>query len=373
MAPRSQEPQVITKDDCIKKYFVTLIFTLGNRSNSRISYIIQGTKDTVENIALKNFKIDFPFEDITATVSIAEYTNNLMLKQTSSKEILQLIKKYLDYQDSNSVKEIKFMGELKTTNEIREYYHIPTKDLTEEVEQIVIDNVTSPEECRDWYAEYNIKIGTEKYRKGTIIRDVDSEVEARKKLGLYIKKNFSRVRSITKVSLKVWNNEKEYSNPLIENIPLAETSKVAKVQTLDELIDENFPEDLLNSQVFQVVVKPTKIRPKDFEENFMLFQDKGQSEEDIFQNIKEDVPNLKKKNLAIKKVNFRQILTTKRYKTMLQSSRFKNLIAEGESGMDAILVVQKEIVDDLDSQEDNALENFAKKLLNELQKIEKIS
>ena len=70
-------------------------------------------------------------------------------------------------------------------------------------------------ELPKWFCEYNVKLGDVKYRKGTIIENVDNEIDARKQLDIYIKRNFSKVRSVTKVDVKQWNGEEEFSNEII--------------------------------------------------------------------------------------------------------------------------------------------------------------
>ena len=56
-----------------------------------------------------------------------------------------------------------------------------------------------PEKNNEWFCVYNIKIGDTKFKKGTKIDKVDNELDARKQLDIYIKRSFSKIRSITKV------------------------------------------------------------------------------------------------------------------------------------------------------------------------------
>lgn len=358
MAPRSQEPQDYTKEveqkDDSKKYLATVSFTVSTQNKGTVTYIFEGDKDAVKEQAQEQFERDFPFGGIVTTISVAELQNEQLQKSTEKKKIIKLIKEYVESQEkSDPSKKLKFMGKLTSINNIKEFYGF-TKRNKLEAEQT--KDLIKPENQEEpgakqkivpsWYAEYNIKLGDIKYRKGTKIENVDNEVDARKQLDIYIKRTFSRIRSVTKVTLKEWNGEKDYSEEIIEKtIPVKEVVEepVVKNKTLDEIIEESFPEETLNDRAIQVVIKPTKIKQKDFNENFLLYKDEGQTDDELFQEVKKECPPLRKKNFAARRLRFRQILNTQEFKRILLSSKFQNEIANGEDGLDTLLSMRLEI------------------------------
>ena len=182
--------------------------------------------------------------------------------------------------------------------------------------------------------------------KGTKIDDADNEIEARKQLDVYIKRTFSKIRSITKVTIKEWNGEEDYSEQIIEKVPvikkIIEPIIEPKKQTIDEIIEENFSEEELNNRVIQVAVKAGKIKPKDFENSILIYSDEGQKDEDIFKEIKAVMPPVRRKYVGTKKVRFRQVLTTKLFKRILTSEDFKDMVTSGMSGYEAVLNIVRD-------------------------------
>lgn len=303
----------------------------------------------LEDIINERFYHDFPFDGIMKTIEIKEIEDNEFeqCKETSSEEILEYIKKYIDFQESFSQdRKLKYKGALLPTNKIKEMYNIKDK-VKENIKKNKQENkeIGKKEEIivpKIWFAEYNIKIGTLKYRKGTKIEGADNEVEARRNLDVYIKKNFSKVRSVTKVSLKDWSGEEDYSTPIQEILSSVITTHLPVKRTVEEIIDESFSENELNSQFILLVLKAKKIKPKDFEENFIVLEDDNKSEEEIFQTLKNNFPFLKRKNVAIKKANLKQILNTKKFRNILQSQKFEDLTLKGMAGVEAIKEISGE-------------------------------
>lgn len=364
MAPRSQEPQVVAED---KKYIATISFTVDSKDKGTICYIYKGSKSLVSQLATEQFKKDFPIDGVGITVNVAEIKDENLQKPTDKKKILKLIERYLDYQDGRGdSKKIKFNGEFKSINEIKEFYGFNKKQkatvkkevkpvVQEKIEQEIEPKVVIPTAvpqipkkeketvpvksvAKVWFCEYNIKIGTTRFRKGTKIDNADNEIDARKQLDVYIKRTFSKIRSITKVSIKEWAGEEEFSEEIVDKVAPVKQILAPKVKerTLDDIIKQEFDEEELNDRVIMVVVKHGKIKPKDFENDFFVKSDEGQTDEELFQEFKKDCPALRKKHVAIRRGTFKQVLTTNRYKQLLTSNAFKELLEEGKSGSEAL-------------------------------------
>lgn len=364
MAPKSQEPQVIAED---KKYIATISFTVDSKDKGTICYVYKGSKSLVSQLATEQFKKDFPIDGVGITVNVAEIKDENLQKPTDKKKILKLIERYLDYQDGRGDnKKIKFNGEFKSINEIKEFYGLNKKQkatvkkevkpvVQEKVEQEIEPKVVIPTAVpqipkkekeiipvksvtKVWFCEYNIKIGTTRFRKGTKIDNADNEIDARKQLDVYIKRTFSKIRSITKVSIKEWAGEEEFSEEIVDKVAPVKQILAPKVKEriLDDIIKQEFDEEELNDRVIMVVVKHGKIKPKDFENDFFVKADEGQTDEELFQEFKKDCPALRKKHVATRRGTFKQVLTTNRYKQLLTSSAFKELLEEGKSGSEAL-------------------------------------
>ena len=364
MAPRSQEPQVVAED---KKYIATISFTVDSKDKGTICYVYKGSRSLVSQLATEQFKKDFPIDGVGITINVAEIKDENLQKPTDKKKILKLIERYLDYQDGRGdSKKIKFNGEFKSINEIKEFYGFNKKQkatVKKEVKPVVqekIEQETEPKViiptavpqipkkekeavpvksvAKVWFCEYNIKIGTTRFRKGTKIDNADNEIDARKQLDVYIKRTFSKIRSITKVSIKEWAGEEEFSEEIVDKIAPVKQILAPKVKerTLDDIIKQEFDEEELNDRVIMVVVKHGKIKPKDFENDFFVKADEGQTDEELFQEFKKDCPALRKKHVATRRGTFKQVLTTNRYKQLLTSSAFKELLEEGKSGSEAL-------------------------------------
>lgn len=364
MALKNQEPQVVAED---KKYIATISFTVDSKDKGTICYIYKGSKSLVSQLATEQFKKDFPIDGVGITVNVAEIKDENLQKPTDKKKILKLIERYLDYQDGRGdSKKIKFNGEFKSINEIKEFYGFNKKQkatvkkevkpvVQEKVEQEIEPKVVIPTAvpqipkkeketvpvksvAKVWFCEYNIKIGTTRFRKGTKIDNADNEIDARKQLDIYIKRTFSKIRSITKVSIKEWAGEEEFSEEIVDKVAPVKQILAPKVKerTLDDIIKQEFDEEELNDRVIMVVVKHGKIKPKDFENDFFVKADEGQTDEELFQEFKKDCPALRKKHVATRRGTFKQVLTTNRYKQLLTSSAFKELLEEGKSGSEAL-------------------------------------
>ena len=364
MALKNQEPQVVAED---KKYIATISFTVDSKDKGTVCYIYKGSKSLVSQLATEQFKKDFPIDGIGITVNVAEIKDENLQKPTDKKKILKLIERYLDYQDGRGdSKKIKFNGEFKSINEIKEFYGFNKKQkatLKKEVKPVVQEKIEQEIEpkviiptavpqipkkeketvpvksvAKVWFCEYNIKIGTTRFRKGTKIDNADNEIDARKQLDVYIKRTFSKIRSITKVSIKEWAGEEEFSEEIVDKIAPVKQILAPKVKerTLDDIIKQEFDEEELNDRVIMVVVKHGKIKPKDFENDFFVKADEGQTDEELFQEFKKDCPALRKKHVATRRGTFKQVLTTNRYKQLLTSSAFKELLEEGKSGSEAL-------------------------------------
>ena len=351
MAPRSQEPQVIIQQD--KKYIATITFTVDTKDKGTICYIFEGNRNSISQMATEQFQKDFPIEGIGMTISVAEVKDESLQKATDKKKILKLIERYLNYQDDRgNNKKIKFMGELTPINKIKEYYGFTIKEtkapIIEETPIMKVPQMPKQEKVaatvkatvKSWFCEYNIKLGTEKFRKGTKIDGADNEVDARKQLDVYIKRTFSKIRSITKVSIKEWEGESDFSEEIIESLPKAKEILQPKIETskrtLDDIIKTEFEEDMLNERVFLVVLKHGKIKPKDFENDFFVKKDEGQTDEELFQEFKSDCPGLKRKHVGIRRGTFKQVLTTNFYKKILMGKDFSERIEKGELGIEAL-------------------------------------
>lgn len=364
MAPRRQEPQVIAED---KKYIATISFTVDSKDKGTICYVYKGSQSLVSQLATEQFKKDFPIDGVGITVNVAEIKDENLQKPTDKKKILKLIERYLDYQDGRGdSKKIKFNGEFKSINEIKEFYGFNKKQkatikkevkpvVQEKIEQEIEPKVVIPTAvpqipkkeketvpvksvAKVWFCEYNIKIGTTRFRKGTKIDNANNEIDARKQLDVYIKRTFSKIRSITKVSIKEWAGEEEFSEEIVDKVVPVKQILAPKVKerTLDDIIKQEFDEEELNDRVIMVVVKHGKIKPKDFENDFFVKSDEGQTDEELFQEFKKDCPALRKKHVATRRGTFKQVLTTNRYKQLLTSNAFKELLEEGKSGSEAL-------------------------------------
>ena len=360
MAPRSQEPQVIIQQD--KKYIATITFTVDTKDKGTICYIFEGSKNSISQMATEQFQKDFPIEGIGMTISVAEVKDESLQKATDKKKILKLIERYLNYQDDRgNNKKIKFMGELTPINKIKEYYGFTIKEtkapIIEETPIMKVPQMPKQEKVaatvkatvKSWFCEYNIKLGTERFRKGTKIDGADNEVDARKQLDIYIKRTFTKIRSITKVSIKEWEGESDFSEEIIENLPKAKEILQPKIETskrtLDDIIKTEFEEDMLNERVFLVVLKHGKIKPKDFENDFFVKKDEGQTDEELFQEFKSDCPGLKRKHVGIRRGTFKQVLTTNFYKKILMGKDFSERIEKGELGIEALNEIMEEQIE----------------------------
>lgn len=360
MAPRSQEPQVIIQQD--KKYIATITFTVDTKDKGTICYIFEGSKNSISQMATEQFQKDFPIEGIGMTISVAEVKDESLQKATDKKKILKLIERYLNYQDDRgNNKKIKFMGELTPINKIKEYYGFTIKEtkapIIEETPIMKVPQMPKQEKVaatvkatvKSWFCEYNIKLGTEKFRKGTKIDGADNEVDARKQLDIYIKRTFTKIRSITKVSIKEWEGESDFSEEIIENLPKAKEILQPKIETnkrtLDDIIKTEFEEDMLNERVFLVVLKHGKIKPKDFENDFFVKKDEGQTDEELFQEFKSDCPGLKRKHVGIRRGTFKQVLTTNFYKKILMGKDFSERIEKGKLGIEALNEIMEEQIE----------------------------
>ena len=360
MAPRRQEPQVIIQQD--KKYIATITFTVDNKDKGTICYIFEGSRNSISQMATEQFQKDFPIEGIGMTISVAEVKDESLQKATDKKKILKLIERYLNYQDNRGDnKKLKFMGELTPINKIKEYYGFTIKEtkapIIEETPIMKVPQIPKKEKetvpvksvAKVWFCEYNIKLGTEKFRKGTKIDGADNEVDARKQLDIYIKRTFTKIRSITKVSIKEWEGESDFSEEIIENLPKAKEILQPKIETdkrtLDDIIKTEFEEDMLNERVFLVVLKHGKIKPKDFENDFFVKKDEGQTDEELFQEFKSDCPGLKRKHVGIRRGTFKQVLTTNFYKKILMGKDFSERIEKGKLGIEALNEIMEEQIE----------------------------
>lgn len=360
MAPRSQEPQVIIQQD--KKYIATITFTVDNKDKGTICYIFEGNRNSISQMATEQFQKDFPIEGIGMTISVAEVKDESLQKATDKKKILKLIERYLNYQDDRGDnKKLKFMGELTPINKIKEYYGFTIKEtkapIIEETPIMKVPQMPKQEKVaatvkatvKSWFCEYNIKLGTEKFRKGTKIDGADNEVDARKQLDIYIKRTFTKIRSITKVSIKEWEGESDFSEEIIENLPKAKEILQPKIETdkrtLDDIIKTEFEEDMLNERVLLVVLKHGKIKPKDFENDFFVKKDEGQTDEELFQEFKSDCPGLKRKHVGIRRGTFKQVLTTNFYKKILMGKDFSERIEKGKLGIEALNEIMEEQIE----------------------------
>ena len=360
MAPRSQEPQVIIQQD--KKYIATITFTVDNKDKGTICYIFEGKRNSISQMATEQFQKDFPIEGIGMTINVAEVKDESLQKATERKKILKLIDRYLNFQDSRGEnKKLNFMGELTPINKIKEYYGFTIKEtkvpIIEETPIMEVPQMPKQEKVaatvkatvKSWFCEYNIKLGTEKFRKGTKIDGADNEVDARKQLDIYIKRTFAKIRSITKVSIKEWEGESDFSEEIIENLPKAKEILQPKIETdkrtLDDIIKTEFEEDMLNERVFLVVLKHGKIKPKDFENDFFVKKDEGQTDEELFQEFKSDCPGLKRKHVGIRRGTFKQVLTTNFYKKILMGKDFSERIEKGKLGIEALNEIMGEQIE----------------------------
>ena len=359
MAPRSQEPQVVAED---KKYIATISFTVDSKDKGTICYIFEGSKNLISQMATEQFQQDFPIEGIGMTISVAEVKDESLQKATEKRKILKLIERYLNFQDSRGEnKKLKFMGELTPINKIKEYYGFTIKEtktpIIEETPIMKVPQMPKQEKVaatvkatvKSWFCEYNIKLGTEKFRKGTKIDGADNEVDARKQLDIYIKRTFTKIRSITKVSIKEWEGESDFSEEIIENLPKAKEILQPKIETdkrtLDDIIKTEFEEDVLNERVLLVVLKHGKIKPKDFENDFFVKKDEGQTDEELFQEFKSDCPGLKRKHVGIRRGTFKQVLTTNFYKKILMGKDFSERIEKGKLGIEALNEIMEEQIE----------------------------
>lgn len=357
MAPVIQEPPISTEEKIEQtEYIGTMGFNVTRTDKGTVTYTVMAesekeAKSIIDDLIYK----DFSFDGLVYTLKIAVVESPTQ-KATSKSRIKKLQQSFLDDKELQYIQlnkqniKIKFNGELKTIPEIRKALGL--KKNSSVVEDIVViepeqkvktvevsPKVVEKKEIPVWFCEYNIKIGEERFRKGTKIEKVDNEIDARKQLDIFIKKTFSRVRSVTKVKIERWDGNKEEFSDLIESaITTQQSSQKIEpiVKTLDDMINENFSEDDLNEKCIQIVLKPTKIRPKDFDDGFLVYPDEGQTDDELFEEMKKDVIHLKKKNFATKRVRFRNILTTTQYKRMINSQLFRDAVAETHNGFDGL-------------------------------------
>ncbi len=360
MAPRSQEPQ-----DNLSKfvdYIGTFTFYFTPSDKATVTYVVKAdTEENARDMAIDLFKKDFPFDGTNF-----KYTINMALVKsetqcgTSKYRIKKILSTYLDYKEKRfpDIK-MKVNGELLNISQIKEKLklknvgvvktqsqqikHIPTASVVESIEKPKkiepVNNISMAIDKKvesAWFCEYNVKLGNDKFRKGTKIEKVDNEIDARKQLDIYIKRNFSKIRSVTKVSIKKWNGEEDYSEEINEILPPAVEKVVEKKKTFDEIVTENFQEDLLNKPSIILAISPSsKVRPKDFERDFLIFEDEGQTDEELFLEIKEDFTEIKRKNVGFRRCTFKDILATEEYRKVIMGKKFQDAVNEGLSGMNA--------------------------------------
>lgn len=340
MAPRSQEPQVETEDS----YFGVISFNITPQKKCISTYQVIAENVTIAKERIEDlFKKDFPFDGLTFKISIDKVTSSLQVPTSESAKKKQL-KEYLDFLEKKGTGfKIKFCGELKSIRDIKmelgfsvnqELLLDNSKENKNEsipvsqkpTKQVIAEK--KPEKNNEWFCVYNIKIGDTKFKKGTKIDKVDNELDARKQLDIYIKRSFSKIRSITKVVITKWNGESDFSEEIIENIPkvIEKVENINSKKTIDELIKENFTQEELNQKFFQVVINPTKPRPRDFEDDFTFYPDNGESDEELFERHKKEIVHMKRKNFAVRRVNMKNLLVTKKMRGILDSKSFREYV-----------------------------------------------
>ena len=102
---------------------------------------------------------------------------------------------------------------------------------------------------------------------------------------------------------------------------------------------------MLNERVLLVVLKHGKIKPKDFENDFFVKKDEGQTDEELFQEFKSDCPGLKRKHVGIRRGTFKQVLTTNFYKKILMGKDFSERIKKGKLGIEALNEIMEEQIE----------------------------
>lgn len=401
MAPRSQEPQTNDKKIKMINYLGTVSFSyLGNLTCSFVYEINAENENKAREIADKLFEKDFPFkESFNYVITIKEITDPQIQKATTDyRKKKMLTEMLLNLEKKNPTTMLKGFNKFWNIQQIRDYFGLKknivvvpntkqvvniqtveaeenTKDTIEkskDIETCTIESSNETEipkqkvENNKWFCEYNIKIGSQKFRKGTIIEKVDNEIDARKQLDIFIKRNFSRVRSITKVDIKPFENEKEYSDEIVEKLkPALETEVKEKVEkTLDEILRDNFSEDFLNIPSIMVAISSTKPRQKDFENDFLIYKDEGQTDEEIFAMLKKEFVHIKRKNIAIRRVKTKRIFETQQYRKVFLSNAFQQYNEQGIFGADALTkslgidldIMNKKVEDKLEEKSQNIFE-----------------
>lgn len=387
MAPRSQEPQDIIEPTPIE-FIGKVSFNITLSKDIEIYYVVTAENEFIaKDMVEKLFYNNFPFDALDYTISISKMTDNEQ-RATEKEEINNILKMYIDNlgakkQDlkikykGNFVSlfqvktdlgfienkksgrpELKFDEDLwnkeipryvsgeQTAAETYQKLQIGKTSFYAELRARGIEKVTEKKIIKEqknenaWFCEYNIKIGTDRYRKGTKIEKVDNEIDARKQLDIYIKKNFSKVRSITKVEIKKWNGEEDYSEEIVEKVNKIITAPVVveKTLTLNEIIQDNFSEEILNKPTLIIAISPTRVRQRDFDNDFLIYPDNGESDEELFIKLKKDFIHIKRKNVGIKRVKFKNVLETEGYKKILMGNKFKQAIEKGKTGMEALAI-----------------------------------
>mgnify|MGYP001030229233 CR=1 FL=1 len=397
VAPRSQEPQTKDKQLAVVDYLGTITFNYFKGMSCSFVYIAKSeNEEKAKSMIDRMFEKDFPFkESFKYTIAIKEVTNPKIEKPTSDyRKKKMLTQMLLDMEKHNPTIMVKGFNKFWNIKQVREYFglkksivvipetkqvvNIETKttehiDAKKEEKNNVVETVEQPKEQKElakieknnkWFCEYNIKLGSQKFRKGTIIEKVDNEIDARKQLDIYIKRNFSKVRSVTKVDIKPLEKEIEYSNEIIEEIksaPINET-KVEKVKTLDEILSDNFSDELLNTPSIIVAISSTKPKQKDFENDFLTYADEGQTDDEIFDKLKKDFVHLKRKNIAIRRVKTKRVFETQQYKKLLLSKRFQEYNDQGIFGVDALAMTIGMDTDEMNQKVEMKMEREAKNI-----------
>ncbi len=388
MAPRSQEPQDIANP--VSKDFIGKVsFNITLSKDVEISYVVTANnepeaKDMVERLFYSNF----PFDALEYTISISEVTDSKQ-QTTKKEEIKNILEMYVNNLGlKNHDLKIKYKGNFVNLSQVKTdlglvehkkvgrpelkidenlwnkevprylngeqtavetyqklkigktsfYAELKARGIEKPIDKV--DIVKEQKNENSWFCEYNIKIGTDRYRKGTKIEKVDNEIDARKQLDIYIKKNFSKVRSVTKVEIRKWNGEQDYSEEIVEKINKVVAAPIIpeKTKTLDEIIKENFSEEILNKPTLIIAISTTKVRQKDYESDFLVYPDNGESDDELFADLKKDFLHIKRKNVGIKRVKFKNVLETGKYKKILMGNKFQQAINNGKVGMEALAI-----------------------------------
>ena len=70
----------------------------------------------------------------------------------------------------------------------------------------------------------------------------------------------------------------------------------------------------------------TKPRPRDFEDDFTFYPDNGESDEELFERHKKEIVYMKRKNFAVRRVNMKNLLVTKKMRGILDSKSFREYV-----------------------------------------------